>query len=96
MRMSNQPIQLLIVDDQAMARKALKALLNEYEDLIVVGEAANGLSAVELVSKLKPDIVLMDLSMPGLLNADGSIANTVQAFPAKVGLQSNVRQMLPQ
>ncbi len=69
--MSNHPIQVLIVDDHALVRKGLKALLNEHEDLIVVGEAADGLSAIDLVGKLKPDVVLMDLSMPGKLNMSG-------------------------
>lgn len=62
--MGNQPIQLLIVDDHAMVRKGMKALLSEYPDINVIGEAANGLKAIELVEKLQPDVVLIDLSMP--------------------------------
>jgi DNA-binding NarL/FixJ family response regulator len=62
--MGNQPIQVLIVDDHAMVRKGMKALLEEYEDITVVGEASNGLKAVEFVEKLKPDVVLIDLAMP--------------------------------
>jgi NarL family two-component system response regulator LiaR len=62
--MDNQSIQVLIVDDHAMVRKGLKALLNQYEGIRVVGEAANGLKAVELVERLKPDVVLLDLAMP--------------------------------
>jgi NarL family two-component system response regulator LiaR len=62
--MENRPIQVLIVDDHAMVRKGMKALLNEYHDINVVGEAANGLKAIEQVEKLKPDVVLVDLAMP--------------------------------
>lgn len=62
--MDNQPIQVLIVDDHAMVRKGLRALLNEYEDIRVLAEAANGLKAIELVERLKLDVVLIDLGMP--------------------------------
>jgi NarL family two-component system response regulator LiaR len=62
--MGNQPIQVLLVDDHAMVRKGMTALLNEYEDIQVIGEAANGLKAIELIERLEPDVVLMDLSMP--------------------------------
>jgi NarL family two-component system response regulator LiaR len=62
--MGNQPIQILVVDDHAVVRKGMKALLNEYPDITVIGEAANGQKAVELVDRLNPDIVLIDLSMP--------------------------------
>jgi NarL family two-component system response regulator LiaR len=62
--MGNQPIQVLIVDDHIMVRKGIKALLTEYEDISVIGEAANGLKAIELVERLKPDVVLIDLAMP--------------------------------
>jgi DNA-binding NarL/FixJ family response regulator len=57
-------IQVLIVDDHAMVRKGLRALLNEYEDIRVIGEASNGFKAVELTKQLDPDVILMDLAMP--------------------------------
>jgi len=62
--MDNPPIQVLIVDDHAMVRKGLKALLNQYEGIRVVGEAANGLKAIEFIERLKVDVVLVDLAMP--------------------------------
>jgi len=64
--MDNQPIQVLVVDDYAMVRKGLKALLQEYEDIHVVGVAGNGAEAIELAEQLEPDVVLMDLLMPGM------------------------------
>jgi two-component system, NarL family, response regulator LiaR len=60
----NQPIQVLIVDDHAMVRKGIRALLNEYEDIRVVGEAANGFKAIELTKQFNPDVILIDLAMP--------------------------------
>jgi DNA-binding NarL/FixJ family response regulator len=59
-------LKVLVVDDHVMVRKGIRALLNEYDDICVVGEAGNGLDAVKLTEGLKPDLVLMDLSMPGI------------------------------
>ena len=62
--MGNQTIRVLIVDDHTMVRRGMKVLLDEYEDIQVVGEASNGLKAIEAVDELKPDVVLIDLAMP--------------------------------
>jgi NarL family two-component system response regulator LiaR len=59
-----QRISILIVDDHPIVRQGLRTLLELQEDLIVVGEAINGISAVKLAALLKPDVVLMDLVMP--------------------------------
>ena len=64
--MNGQPIKVMIVDDQSIVRKGIKAFLGEYEDISVIGEAANGLEAVERAEQLKPDVVLLDLLMPGM------------------------------
>lgn len=64
--MTGTPIRLLIVDDQAIVRKGICALLAEVEDIEVVGEASDGEEAVALARTLKPDLVLMDLVMPGM------------------------------
>jgi two-component system, NarL family, response regulator LiaR len=64
--MKSQPIKVVIVDDQSIVRKGIKAFLGEYEDISVIGEAANGLEAVERTEQLKPDVVLLDLLMPGM------------------------------
>jgi DNA-binding NarL/FixJ family response regulator len=61
-----EKIRLLLVDDHALLRSGLRALLTLEQDMTVVGEAGTGEEAVELVPELKPDIVLMDLSMPGM------------------------------
>ena len=55
---------VLIVDDHALMRVGLRSVLELQNDLVVVGEAGNGVQAVQLAKKLKPDIVIMDLIMP--------------------------------
>ena len=59
-------IRVLIADDHAILREGLRALLRLSDDLEVVGEAADGHEAVERCAKLRPDVVLMDVNMPGL------------------------------
>lgn len=59
-------VNLLIVDDHAVLREGLQALLERHPDICVVGQAANGYTALELVRQLRPNMVLMDLSMPGM------------------------------
>ncbi len=60
------PITVLLVDDHALVRAGLAALLADAPGLQVVGEAADGTSAIEAAGRLAPDVVLMDLSMPGM------------------------------
>jgi DNA-binding NarL/FixJ family response regulator len=62
----DEMINVLIADDHNLVREGLRALLEKSSDIKVVGEASTGLEAVEKVSSLKPDVVVMDLSMPRL------------------------------
>ena len=64
--MNHAPIRILVVDDHVIVRQGIRALLAEYEDVEVVGEAGSGLEAVQAAENLKPDVVLMDLIMPGM------------------------------
>jgi len=59
-----QPIKILIADDHALLRRGLATLLGFNKDIAVVGDAKNGEEAVKAAVKLKPDVVVMDLSMP--------------------------------
>lgn len=61
----NDPIRILIADDHGVLRAGLRALLDTEPDLQVVGEAADGQEALHLAEELCPDVVLLDISMPG-------------------------------
>lgn len=58
--------RVLIVDDFDIVRQGLAFCIKSYDDLLLVGEASNGLEAVELCNQVQPDVILMDVSMPGL------------------------------
>jgi two-component system response regulator NreC len=59
-------IRILLVDDHAVLRSGLKALLNSEDDMVVVGEASTGEEGIEKAKHLKPSVIVMDLSMPGM------------------------------
>jgi NarL family two-component system response regulator LiaR len=69
-----KPIRVMIVDDHAVVRSGLSAFLMVYDDLDFVGEAASGEEAVRLCKSLHPDVVLMDLVMPGMDGAEATQA----------------------
>ncbi len=69
-------IRTLIVDDQAMIRVGIRAILEAQDDITVVGEAENGQLGVERSRSLRPDVVLMDVRMPVL---DGLAATRATA-----------------
>lgn len=58
-------ISVLVVDDQDLVRAGLRMIVEAEPDLSVVGEAADGAAAVELIKRLRPDVTLMDIRMPG-------------------------------
>lgn len=62
---SDSVISLLIVDDHPVVRDGLRGMFESADDFTVLGEASNGVEAVELAARLDPDVVLMDLRMPG-------------------------------
>lgn len=59
-----QPLRILVADDHALVRRAMIALLDGWEDIEIVGEAADGSEVVRLAEETSPDVVLMDLEMP--------------------------------
>jgi DNA-binding NarL/FixJ family response regulator len=63
-RRATSPIRVLLVDDHTILREGVRSLLMEESDIAVVGEADDGLEALELVSELVPDVVIMDMVMP--------------------------------
>ena len=61
-----QPITLLITDDHSIIREGLRLILETTDDIEVIGEAADGVEALRLVAEQQPDVLLMDLRMPGM------------------------------
>ncbi|HYO10680.1 MAG TPA: response regulator transcription factor [Tepidisphaeraceae bacterium] len=59
-------MRILLADDHQIVREGLRTLLNQHDDMEVIGEAADGRRAVELATELAPDVVVMDVGMPGL------------------------------
>ncbi len=71
--MKSQPIGVLVADDHTIVRRGLVSLLSLAEGLEVIGEASDGRVAVDLTLKLDPDVVLMDISMPGLNGLEATL-----------------------
>ena len=77
------PLRVLIVDDHQMVREGLCAILKEYDDLTLVGEASTGEQALELVGTLRPDVVIMDMQMPGWNGAE-TTRRILAEYPATI------------
>jgi two-component system NarL family response regulator len=77
---SSKPIRILVVDDHFMVRMGLSASLNVEPDMEVVAEAGNGESALEAYRKFRPNLVMMDLRLPGMSGADCTAA-IIREFP---------------
>lgn len=77
---SSQPNRVMIVDDHTMVRRGLATMLKVLDDLQPVGEAESGEAAIQLCAEVIPDVILMDLSLPGM---DGAVATRAvrQQFP---------------
>jgi len=81
-------IRVLIADDHAILREGVRALLAGSADIEVVGEAADGRQAVELTRRLDPDVVLMDIAMPGLGGIEATLELKKEGARAKVLVMS--------
>ena len=91
-------ISALIIDDEQLARDELKYLLDSVGDVDVVGQGANGIEAVELIEEHHPDMVFLDVQMPGL---DGfaviqKLLEQNQMKSAKTGIAASEQEPLPQ
>lgn len=84
-------MKILLVDDHQIIRDGLRAILEKRDDMTVTGEAANGHDAIALVEKLCPDVVIVDVSMPGLKGIDATRRITGAHTAVKViGLSMNL------
>ncbi len=63
-------IRILLVDDHAVVREGMRALLEDFDEISVVGEAQNGDQALEMLTRVAPDLLMTDLKMPGIAAAD--------------------------
>jgi DNA-binding NarL/FixJ family response regulator len=87
-------IKLLLVDDQSIVRQGLRMRLLMEPDIVVIGEASSGEQALELVHVLSPDIVLMDVEMPGMDGITATEAlrdNTSQSAVVMMSIHDDVQ-----
>lgn len=63
-------IRILLVDDHAVVREGMRALLEDFDEMSVVGEAPNGDQALQMIARIAPDLLMTDLKMPGMPAAD--------------------------
>ncbi len=82
-------VKLLIVDDSILIRKTLRRVLSTVEGIEIVGEAANGLEALEQIEKLKPDVVTLDIEMPKM-NGIEALKEIMKRFPTPVIMVSSL------
>ena len=75
------PLRVLLVDDHALVRGGIRALVEKMADIVVVGEAGTGEETLELLPLLTPDVVLLDISMPGIGGLE-TAARMARDFPA--------------
>jgi NarL family two-component system response regulator LiaR len=76
----SQPIRVLLVDDHTMVRRGLATFLKVFDDLQLAGEAENGTDAIQRCAEIRPDVVLMDMVMPGM-DGVGATRAICQKYP---------------
>jgi DNA-binding NarL/FixJ family response regulator len=80
----NSTIRIAIADDHPILREGLRRLLESERDFAVVGEAYNGHEALEITRRLEPDVLLLDLAMPGLPGLEVLRALTASSLPTRI------------
>ena len=78
--MSKEKIKVLLADDHTVVRSGIAAILNYESDITVVGEASNGREALDLATRLRPDVVVMDLAMP-VMDGASATAKITASLP---------------
>ena len=78
--LTSKPIRVMLVDDHTMVRRGLATFLKAFDDLELAGEAESGETAIQLCSKLQPDVILMDMVMPDM-NGATATSTIRQQFP---------------
>ncbi len=81
---SQSVINVVIVEDYKLTRVGLRSTLNEYEHINVIGEAEDAAEGMEMIQKLKPDVVLMDLGLPGMNGLEATLKLKEQGCESKI------------
>ena len=82
--MSNGSIRVVIADDHSVVRQGIRGVLEQIEDLEVIGEAGDGAEALAMVSELSPDVVVLDVNMPEKSGLEVTMELREEAHPARV------------
>lgn len=80
----SDPVRVLLVDDHALFRSGIKSLLQRHPEFTIVGEAGDGMEGVKQAARLKPDVVLLDLHMPGLSGREAAAMMIEEAPDSRV------------
>lgn len=84
-------IKIILIDDHTLFRSGIKALLSRQHDFEVIGEAADGLSGIKMISRLQPDVVLLDLDMPGM-NGREALSQIISINPQQAVIMLTVSE----
>jgi two-component system, NarL family, nitrate/nitrite response regulator NarL len=79
-----KPIRIVLVDDHPVIREGLRSILSSFQEITIVGEAGSGLEAIAVARDLKPDVVVMDISMPEMSGIEATTALRREAPDVKV------------
>lgn len=74
--------KIIIIDDESASRKLIKEYLTDYPNMIIVGEANNGVDAIKVINEFKPDLIFLDVQMPGLTGFD--VLTHLEEIPAVI------------
>ena len=91
-------IRILLADDHAVLRAGLRALLNSEDDMEVVGEAGDGQETIERARALRPDVIVMDIAMPGVSGLEATRRIVKEGLPCKIlilTMHAEARYLLP-
>lgn len=84
-------IKIILIDDHTLFRSGIKALLSRQHGFEVIGEAADGLSGIKMISRLQPDVVLLDLNMPGM-NGREALSQIISINPQQAVIMLTVSE----